>query len=512
MFMSKNIGRGTFVLIASGIICKALGALFRLPLTAILGIEGIGVFQMVMAIYSFALVLTSGGVAATLSKYVSQARARGDYGKIKKLLKSALTLSVVGGAVVGIIIFAFAKNVAALQSAPDGQLSYRLMLLLIPFGGVIASIRGIFQGYENMTPTAVSQILEQGGKFGFGLLFSYIFSKRGLSAGVFGAFLGLTISELVVIVVLFVYLKVKHSRSAPFVGEAKSRFVKDAITLSLGSSVLPLVSAIDSFIVVARLGVAGFSAENATALFGLQTGVVGALMNFPLIISSSIATALLPSVSYDDASLTEKSEADISKTLKIMWLMLIPLAVGMSSISRPLYSLIYPNLDKKLLEFAVSLTYFGAISTIISALMQFFVALLQAKGLFRYCSLSYLFAGAAKIVCVYFLCMLESVNIYGIAIGNIVFASIVAILALIRNKRKISIGFFDLSLPILSAMAMNLAIIRLLSLTSFAPIWQVVLGIALGGTIYIFFTLPISTEILKTLGKSKKVGQENKTS
>lgn len=510
--MSKNIGKGTFVLIASGIICKALGALFRLPLTAILGIEGIGVFQMVMAIYSFALVLTCGGAAATLSKYVSQARARGDYGKIKKLLKSALSLTLICGAIVGIIIFLFAKNIAALQSTPDAKLSYRLMLLLIPFGGVIASIRGVFQGYENMTPTAVSQILEQGGKFGFGLLFAYLFSKRGLSAGVFGAFLGLTISELVVIIVLFVYLKVKHSNAAPFVGGPKSGFVKDTITLSLGSSVLPLVSAIDSFIIVARLGVAGFSAENATALFGLQTGVVGALMNFPLIISSSIATALLPSVSYDDASLTEKSEAGISKTLKIMWLMLIPLAIGMASISRPLYSIIYPNLDKNLLDFAVNLTYFGAISTIISALMQFFVALLQAKGLFRYCALSYLCAGAAKIACVYFLCGLESVNIYGVAIGNIVFASIVVILALIRNKRKISVGFFDLSLPLLSAMAMNLAIIRLLLLTNFAPVWQVILSIALGGAIYIFFTLPISAELIKNLIKTKKVKQENKTS
>ena len=66
--MSKNIGKGTIILIASGILCKALGALFRLPLTSILGIESIGVFQMVMAVYSFALVLTSGGVAATLSK------------------------------------------------------------------------------------------------------------------------------------------------------------------------------------------------------------------------------------------------------------------------------------------------------------------------------------------------------------------------------------------------------------------------------------------------------------
>lgn len=510
--MSKSIGKGTLILVVSGLVCKALGAFFRLPLTSILGIEGIGVFQMVMAIYSFALVLTSGGVAATLSKYVSQARARGDYGKIKKLLRSALLLSLIGGTIVGIIIFVFAPNIAALQSSPDGAASYRLMLLLVPFGGVIASIRGIFQGYENMTPTAISQVLEQGGKFGFGLLFAYLFCKKGISSGVFGAFLGLAVSELVVIVVLSIYMKIKQKNNANFAGKARFGFVKDTLTLSLGVSVLPLVSAIDSIIIVSRLVAAGFSAENATALFGLQTGVVGALMNFPLILSSSISTALLPSVSYDDASLSQQSEKSISKALKIMWLVLIPLAVGMASISRPLYELIYPNLDKNLLNFAVNLTYLGAVSTIISALMQFFVALLQAKGLFRYCMLSYIFAGGAKIACVYFLCALESVNIYGIAIGNIAFASIVTILALIKNKRKISVGFFDLMLPLLSAIAMNLAIIKLLSLTNFAPIWQVVLSIALGGVIYVLFTLPTSSEIVREYISSKKVGQENEAS
>ena len=120
------------------------------------------------------------------------------------------------------------------------------------------------------------------------------------------------------------------------------------------------------------------------------------------------------------------------------------------------------------------------------------------------------FAGVAKILCVYFLCAFESVNIYGIAVGNIAFASIVVIMALVRNKRKVSVGFFDLALPLLSAVAMNLAILRLLSLTSFSPIVQVVLSIALGGVIYVVSTLPTSSEIVKDYVKAKNKKQEKK--
>ena len=94
--------------------------------------------------------------------------------------------------------------------------------------------------------------------------------------------------------------------------------------------------------------------------------------------------------------------------------------------------------------------------------------------------------------------------------GNIAFASIVVIMALVRNKRKVSVGFFDLALPLLSAVAMNLAILRLLSLTSFSPIVQVVLSIALGGVIYVVSTLPTSSEIVKDYVKAKNKKQEKK--
>ena len=50
--MKNNVGKGAFVLIVSGLICKLFGGLFRLPLTNIIGIEGIGIFQMIFSIYA----------------------------------------------------------------------------------------------------------------------------------------------------------------------------------------------------------------------------------------------------------------------------------------------------------------------------------------------------------------------------------------------------------------------------------------------------------------------------
>ena len=91
--MKSNVEKGAFILIISGIICKFFGGLFRLPLTNIVGMEGIGMFQMIMSIYSLALVFVSGGVTNALSKLTSSARARGDHRVIGSYLRYGFLFS-----------------------------------------------------------------------------------------------------------------------------------------------------------------------------------------------------------------------------------------------------------------------------------------------------------------------------------------------------------------------------------------------------------------------------------
>ena len=87
--MNSSVGKGTIVLVVGGLLCKLLGGLFRLPLTNIVGTQGIGVFQMIMSIFSFALVFSSSGVTNCLSKLVSSARARGDLKAVGAYIRHA---------------------------------------------------------------------------------------------------------------------------------------------------------------------------------------------------------------------------------------------------------------------------------------------------------------------------------------------------------------------------------------------------------------------------------------
>ena len=129
----KRLGISAFVLVVSGLVCKILGALFRLPLTNLLGIEGIGVFQLVMSLYAFALVLTCGGVTNSLSKLISTARARGEYKKIKTYLKRAICVSFGVGFALGLLFLFFGKYIALFQGVGENK-SYMLFVVLLPLG------------------------------------------------------------------------------------------------------------------------------------------------------------------------------------------------------------------------------------------------------------------------------------------------------------------------------------------------------------------------------------------
>ena len=76
-----------------------------------------------------------------------------------------------------------------------------------PFGffvSVISVYRGYFIGNQNMTPPAVSQITEAIIKLTAGLALAKKFLKMGLEYAVMAAFLGITVSEIITLIILFI--------------------------------------------------------------------------------------------------------------------------------------------------------------------------------------------------------------------------------------------------------------------------------------------------------------------
>ena len=206
---------GVAILFIGGAIAKILGAIYRIPLTWILGAEGLGLYQLIFPVFSLLIVLSSSGMPTSISKMTANRLSNGDYAGVRAVFKVSLITMVVVGLVASILIAGLSYTIALLQGNTGSTLGYLGIAPAVFFVCVLSVFRGYFQGHSNMIPTALSQIIEQGGKLVFGLLFAYLFLGYGIEWGAFGAILGVTISEILTVAVLCIfYLKTRKKESA----------------------------------------------------------------------------------------------------------------------------------------------------------------------------------------------------------------------------------------------------------------------------------------------------------
>ena len=192
----KSFLRGALVLAIGGIVCKVLGAFYRVPLASILGDVGMGVYQLVYPVYAFSIVFVTSGLTSALTYVVSRNKKTYNLGNLKKFFWASLLLSSIICLLAGVGFVVFSNNIARLLGNVDAGAGFVVAGLSAVFAGVISTFRGWFQGFEDMTPTAISQVSEQVLKVGIGIWLAIVLASFGVSYAVAGAFLGVLAGEV----------------------------------------------------------------------------------------------------------------------------------------------------------------------------------------------------------------------------------------------------------------------------------------------------------------------------
>ena len=162
----KSKGRGFLVqgtiLAAAGIITKVIGAIYRIPMLNIMGLEGQGYYDIAFQVYSIALLISSYSLPLAVSKLVSARMAKGQKRNAFRVFKAAMIFAVAVGTVIMIVVFIGSDVIADhVMGAKLSSYALRVLapgLLIVAIMGVL---RGYFQGIGTMIPTAISQVLEQ---------------------------------------------------------------------------------------------------------------------------------------------------------------------------------------------------------------------------------------------------------------------------------------------------------------------------------------------------------------
>lgn len=443
---------GATVLATGSVVAKVIGALYRIPLTNVLGAEGMGMYQLVFPVFALFMVLSSGGVPTALSRIVAEKRAMGE--GVKKYLFASLALLGVLSAIGTILVLTLARPLAQWQGNEDVALGFQIIAPSIFFVGIIAGFRGWFQGEMYMLPTALSNVIEQIVKLGLGLFLAVYLKPYGLMWSVAGAFIGVTVSEVVAMVYLIVtyaYRQKKHKvndRILTFDKKEGVRMLKIAFPIAIVAVIMPLSNFFDSFIVVNLLKFNGLSTAVATSNYGLLSGPVTSLVNMPVVFIMSLAIAIVPSVSVSRAERDIKSILFKSKlSLKLAYTIGIPSSVFMMVFSKEIISVLYSSLDKESILIASRLLTITAPNILIMSVMQIYVSLLQALDKTKWAV-----GGLAGAVVVKTLVMLVLVRFIGITGAGIALLAMGLVALAVVNVAFLKLTSMSIGVPVASAL------------------------------------------------------------
>ena len=429
LFMStkkKQSFLGGAAILASAVaIVKILGAVYKIPFGNIVGPEGQTYFNVAYNIYNVLLTISTAGLPLAISKLTSQAHTQGRENQKRKIFSTAIWLFFAMGLAGSLLMFFGARQLAAFMNEPLGYWPIRALAPAVFCVCLLACMRGYTQGQGNMTPTAVSQILEALCKLTLGLALAWYFLKlgMGLDIAAAGAILGVTAGTFLSLLYLIFYLLRHRDRKTSLdipdsSGQLMRQILAIGIPITLSNSAMSIITLVDTKIVLGRLRDIPALADSAAELFGQYTFGMN-LINLPPSFVFPVTMSLIP---FAAAALTRRDHAEagriVSSGFRIVAVLAIPAGVGLSVVGGPALQMLFPLRQADAIAAGPHMRWLG-LACIFMCLMNLTNVILQTYGKEMIPIWTVIAGGVTKVVMNYILVGNPEINIHGAPVSTL---------------------------------------------------------------------------------------------
>lgn len=438
---------GVLVLTIANLLVKIIGVGLKVPLTKIIETNGMGYYTSAYDIYVWLYMVSTAGIPVAISIMISDSRSKGNFREAKKIFKIALWSFVVIG-LVGMSVMIFGSHLfSTLYELPELYWSIIAIAPTLLFICISSAIRGYFQGYQNMTPTAVSEVIESFGKLLLGIAFALWSMKAfadpsgAASESTYAKAAAMTILGLTIgVFISLIYLIIKKMTfredlyNAEFarpdsdelpVKSSKAllkTLVVIAVPITISASMMSFTNMIDGMIIANRLSGLGFDTSVISGMIGAFKTQVVTFFNLPPALIYPISASLVPYIStVRNTGTREQLHTIMNSAVKITSLIAMPCALGMSVLSEPIIALMF-DMSKN----PEAMTFGTPELLSVQSLAVFFVGMLaitnsflQSHNLERKPIISILAGSAVKLISSFLLIGNEHIQILGAPIGTL---------------------------------------------------------------------------------------------
>ncbi len=565
----QSFFKGAVILSVAAVIVKLLGLFFKIPLTNILGGDGMGYFSTAYDLYMPVYVISNAGLPVAIAKIVAESVSEKRFLDVRRTLKIANLVFLITGTIGFCILFFGAGFLVKTINNPGAYLAVMAMAPTVFFVCLTSAYKGYYEGLSNMYPTALAQVVEVVVKLVFGLGLSMATYKLGMSqfeasGTVFGkVFESFEAAKLYVLrfaaagAILGVALGtfgswlsvyIRHKKSGDRITEEElsspqkvtptktilKKIVKIAVPIALGSCVGQITGVIDLWSVLNRLDFAvqfDFDAIKniygsaipagkdlasiPNYLNGCYKGLAVNLYNLIPTFTVAFGVSALPAIT---TAWTEKNSAELKENveavLRMTMLLVLPAGIGMSSLSHGILTLLYGARPDEV-EIAAPLLAILGIAVIFSAACSPINSMLQGIGRADLPVKIMVVCAAFKLVFNYITVGIPEINIKGAPIGTLlcyILIMTISLYFLIRNT-KLKLNYITVFVkPAISAILCGVS--ARLSAEAFQMIFSerfsTLLGIAVGIIVYLAALIllrAISEEDICRLPKGDKLAR-----
>ena len=387
---------GTFIATLGVVITKILGMLYVIPFYAIVGAMGSALYSYAYNIYMIFLDISSAGLPVAISKIIKEYNTLGKMDAKVRAYKIGRKIVSVFSLVSFFLLFVFAKELAILMvgdlasggnSVNDVTMVIRAIsfsVLIIP---LLSVAKGYLQGHNIFTVSSVSQVLEQFVRVLIIVLGSYVslnILKLSLpfsvSVALTGAFFG------GVVAISYVYLNIsRNKKELSLEGEISKDNITDKeifkkiISYAIPFIIVDISSSLYNFIdmvliskTMSYLKYDALRTEFITASVATWSAKINMIVNS---IAMGLTVSLIPNIveafTLKDWKLVESR---FNKALEVILISSIPMVIGISLLSEPIWNIFYGSenlvLGAKVLSVYIFISLFTNIFMVTSTTLQ----------------------------------------------------------------------------------------------------------------------------------------------
>lgn len=363
--MKKNkFLEGAMIATIGIVICKIIGLIYVIPFYAIIGKQGGTLYSYAYSIYAIFLSLSTSGIPIAMSKVVSEYNALGYYYTKEKAYKIGAKFIMLMGLIFFILLMVFAPQIAHLiigdmkggNTIEGVSFVIRVVstaLLIVP---LLSVTKGYLQGHKIMTPSSISNILEQLVRVTVIVLGSFMALKvfnlsteTAVGIAVFAATLG------AIAAYFYVFDKIRKNKDELKRDEKITREEAKITTKEIISKIvfyaLPFIaidlinslySMVDTLTVVKTMTNLGYNAIDTETTIGVISSWATKLNMIIISIALGLNISLIPNIT---SSYVKKDMEDVTKkinqAIQMLVFIVIPMTVGIHFLARPVWISFY---------------------------------------------------------------------------------------------------------------------------------------------------------------------------